>query len=73
MEEKVYFKEGDVVYLKQNIANSPEMIVEKIEKIFLPGNKVKKLLIGIRTFWFTKDGAIQKGRFNFKDLKKKEK
>jgi len=73
MENKTYFKEGDIVVLKQDLKNKPAMVIEKIEKTNLPGEGSKRLLIGIRTFWFTNDGHMERGRFNFKDLEKKRK
>jgi uncharacterized protein YodC (DUF2158 family) len=63
---KVFFHEGDVVKLKQNI-DSPEMVVEQVIRAGdEPG--MDKQLLGIRCFWFCKNFTIQKNKFNFKDL-----
>lgn len=64
---KQFIHEGDTVKMKQQIANSPEMIVEAIDKMSdAPG--AQKTMLGIRCFWFASDMSIQKNRFNFKDL-----
>ena len=67
--EKRYFKEGDVVTLRQDVPNKPTMIVEEIAKQRdYKSTEDTKALLGIRCVWFTKSGYIQKNRFNFKDL-----
>lgn len=64
---KIYFYEGDIVKIKQDIPNSPDMVIESLDKIAInPGDK--KTMNGIRCFWFCKNGTIQKNRFDFKDL-----
>lgn len=75
MEDKVYFKAGEIVTLKQDIPNKPKMYVSKVEKkTFKPNFKILKesedLLIGIRCRWFTNDGFLQEYIFNTKDLEK---
>ena len=72
MEENIYFNPGDVVILKQNIPNKPEMIViKKVASIFKHEDKrdKKTVLLGIKCMWFTKDGLYQEAIFNTKDLK----
>jgi len=68
MAEKKYFKEGDLVVLRQEIPNRPIMVIEKIEKLNITRENESRSLSGIRCFWFDKNGGIQKNRFNFKDL-----
>ena len=65
---KDFIYEGDTVKIKQKIPNAPEMVVEEIEKIREKVGDSKKM-VGIRCFWFTSDGHIQKNRFDFKDLR----
>lgn len=70
MEEKIFFKEGDLVTIRQDVPNKPVMMVEKVEKLHMPVDNASnsKSLLGIRTLWFDKNGALHKNRFNFKDL-----
>ena len=75
MEDKIYFKAGEIVTVKQDIPNKPKMYVVKVEKrTFKPNFKMLKdvddLLIGIRCRWFTSDGFLQESIFNTKDLEK---
>ena len=65
--EKDYLKEGDVVSLRQEIANKPNMIVDKLLRNRGDGVDAGKLA-GIRCFWFDSTGAIQKNIFYSKDL-----
>lgn len=67
--EKVYFKPGELVQLKQDLPNKPIMLVVKKENSILR-NKVSddKILKGIRCRWFTKDQFLQEAIFNTKDL-----
>lgn len=69
MEDKIYFKPGDVVSLKQNIPNKPIMIVVKKETSLFK-NKISEdnILKGIRCRWFTIDGTLQEAIFSTKDL-----
>lgn len=69
MEDKIYFKPGDVVSLKQNIPNKPIMIVVKKETSIFK-NKISEdnILKGIRCRWFTTDGTLQEAIFSTKDL-----
>ena len=66
MEEKIFFTAGDVVTLRQHIANVPTMIVKTIDKVAAHGEK--PLLFGITCFWFTDTMEFQEKRFNTKDL-----
>lgn len=66
-EDKVYFLPGQIVKLKQDIPNSPEMIVMRKEtNVFNHDNKGK--LKGIRCRWFTTDGQLQEAVWSTKDL-----
>lgn len=66
--EKVFFKAGDKVMIKHDIANRPEMIVQSVDKTTF-GND-KSGLLGVTCIWFSDTKELQKARFNTKDLKK---
>ncbi len=71
MEEIIYFNPGDIVTLKQDIPNKPQMIVVRKETSLFKHDKKedkKSVLIGIRCRWFTTTGALQEAVFNTKDL-----
>lgn len=67
MEDREFFKGGDIVTLRQDIPNKPVMLVDKIDRLKMSDSSSISL-IGINTIWFDKNGAIHKHRFNFKDL-----
>lgn len=72
-EDKTYFLPGQIVKLKQNIPNSPIMMVVKKEtSVFKYDSKrlndKKPILIGIRCRWFTNTGELQEATFSTKDL-----
>ena len=73
-EDKIYFNAGDIVKLKQDVPNSPVMIVVKKEtSLFKHDRKEddkRPILKGIRCRWFTNSGELQEAIFNTKDLKK---
>lgn len=79
MEEKIFFKSGEIVTLRQNIPNAPTMyVVDIVKGVFRP-DMVKGLkkpedsfLKGIRCRWFTTDGTLQEAVYNTKDLVKIE-
>lgn len=65
--DKVFFTPGDIVTLKQDISNVPEMVVKSIDKTTIrDGNK--PVLFGVTCFWFTDYKELQSARFNTKDL-----
>jgi hypothetical protein len=66
--DKTYFKEGDVVTLRQDMPYKPTMMVQKVEKYKMTPGSGDRSLLGIKTIWFTKDGMMQTHLFNFKDL-----
>lgn len=64
---KTYIKPGDIVRVNKEIQNRPLMIVEQIEKSKqATGNT--ETTTGIRCFWFDTKLALNKAKFNFKDL-----
>ena len=71
MEEKVYFKPGDCVTLRQhNMMEAPIMLVLRKEQALFKDSSGLK---GIKCRWFTKDGLMQEAVFNTKDLILKQK
>ena len=86
--EKVYFKPGETVILKQDIPNKPKMIVKSVDKVEISDNKERSnipgkrerltardsetVFLGITCFWFTTSLELQIHRFNSKDLVKNE-
>lgn len=71
MEDKVYFMPGDVVRVRQNIPNRPDMIVVGKETNRFkpdPDESGKEYLQGIKCRWFSTDMKLQEGIFNTKDL-----
>lgn len=66
-EEKVYFAPGQVVKLRQPIANKPLMVVQKVERNMIRTNG-KDLLKGVKVRWFTDNGFLQEAVFSTKDL-----
>lgn len=66
-EDKTYFLPGQIVKLKQNIPNSPiMMVIRKETNVFSHDNRVK--LKGIRCRWFTNEGRLQEAVWSTKDL-----
>lgn len=69
MEEKIYFSPGDVVKLRQDLPNSPTMVVVKKETtLFKHKEDANNILKGIRCRWFTETGELQEATFSTKDL-----
>ena len=69
-EEKVFFQAGDVVTIKQNIHNKPEMIIvqKKTLTIKPKDGDVSNFFKGFICRWFTSTGELQEALFNTKDL-----
>lgn len=67
-EEKIFFSPGDMVKLKQNIPNSPIMIVSRIERSIIKNTNGKDILKGLKCRWFTENGFLQEATFSTKDL-----
>ena len=68
---KQYFLPGDLVILRQNIKNIPEMyVVKKVSKTITLSGVRGDYFQGILCRWFTKEGLLQEAIFNTKDLRK---
>ena len=67
--EKVYFKPGDCVTLRQKMQAPVMLVLRKEQALFKDSSGLK----GIKCRWFTKDGLMQEAVFNTKDLIKVEK
>lgn len=69
-EEKVFFQAGDVVTIKQNIRNKPEMVIvqKKTLTIKPKDGDVSNFFKGFVCRWFTSTGELQEALFNTKDL-----
>lgn len=66
-EDKTYFLPGQIVKLKQNIPNSPiMMVIRKETNVFSHDSRGK--LKGIRCRWFTNEGRLQEAVWSTKDL-----
>ena len=73
MREMVFFKPGEIVQLKQDVDNKPQMIVDSIPKARMPREeeeRKKSVLLGVKCYWFTSTGFYQEKTFNSKDLEK---
>ncbi len=66
--DKVYFTPGNTVTLKQELPNKPVMIVKSKETKTIRDTRESTHFIGIKCFWFTREGAYQEQIFNTKDL-----
>ena len=64
-DEKIYFKPGDCVTLKQKELNPPVMLVLRRETAIFKDNPNFK---GIKCRWFTTSGELQEAVWNTKDL-----
>ena len=62
--DKVYFKPGDLVTLRQNMDAPKMLVLRKEQALFKDSSGLK----GIKCRWFTKDGLLQEAVFNTKDL-----
>lgn len=69
-EDKIYFKPGDCVTLRQGkVMHAPVMLVLRKEAALFKDNQGFK---GIKCRWFTDSGLLQEAVFNTKDLIKVE-
>lgn len=66
-EDKIYFKPGEVVTLRQDIPNKPIMLVVRKVSTIIKKQEDSNLR-GILCRWFTTDGTLQENVFNTKDL-----
>lgn len=69
-DEKIFFKPGDLVQIKQNIPNKPAMIVVRVERSIMKDTDGKDYLRGIRCRWYSTDQKLQEAVFSTKDLVK---
>lgn len=71
--EKEFFLPGDVVTLRQDIINKPEMIVVRkaVTTVKLQNETKSNIFQGIVCRWFSTTGMLQEATFNTKDLLKK--
>lgn len=67
-EDKIFFKPGDLVTLRQDIPNKPTMIVVRKETNFIPDKYKETQLRGIRCRWFSSNGVLQEATWSTKDL-----
>lgn len=67
-EEKIFFKPGDLVMLKQNLSNKPEMVVVRVERSIMKDTEGKDYLRGIRCRWYSTDQKLQEAVYSTKDL-----
>ena len=68
-EEKVFFSPGQLVKMKQELPNSPLMVVYRTERSIMRNlNNGRDILKGCRCRWFTSDGHLQEAVFSTKDL-----
>ena len=68
---RIYFSPGDIVKVKHDLKNRPDMVVKSVDKIENPKDDDDgKSLLGITCFWFDNNLVLQQYRFNTKDLEK---
>lgn len=67
-EEKMFFRPGDIVTLRQDISNKPKMVVVRKETTLFKDSYQSTQLRGIRCRWFTTTGELQEATWNTKDL-----
>lgn len=68
MIDKIFFKEGDLVELKQAMPNKPTMFVYSVDKTSIREDD-KAILLGITCLWFDDSKRPHKLRLSSKDLK----
>lgn len=67
-EEKLFFRPGDIVTLRQDIPNKPKMIVVRKETALFKDSYQNTQLKGIRCRWFSDNAELQEATWNTKDL-----
>ena len=67
-EDKIFFRPGDIVTLKQEIPNKPTMVVIRKEATIFKEKQQNPQLRGIRCRWFTTNGKLQEATWSTKDL-----
>lgn len=70
-EEKIFFNPGDIVKIKHDIDNIPEMyVVEKVVRSVIDKNGNKdNIFIGIKCRWFDNNKVLREAIFSTKDIK----
>lgn len=63
--EKIFFKPGDLVTIRQNMQSPVMLVIRKENSLFKDSPKLK----GLRCRWFTTSGLLQEAVFNTMDLK----
>lgn len=67
IENKIFFKPGDLVKVKHKLEYAPlEMVVIKVEKVHTVNNE--HALAGVLCYWFNAKKEYMQNRFNTKDL-----
>lgn len=67
MIDRIYFKEGELVELKQSIPNKPVMFVYTVDKASIRSDD-KATLLGITCLWFDDFKRPHRLRYSSKDL-----
>ena len=69
-DDRIYFTPGQLVRIKQDLANKPIMlVVGKVSNVFKHSSDQKNnVLKGIKCIWFNTKQELQEGIFNTKDL-----
>lgn len=70
--DRVFFSAGNLVELKHDIPNKPQMVVVSVDKLPMKvgGDNDKVALLGVTCIWFSTDCKLQSHRFSTKDLVK---
>lgn len=71
LDNRLYFTAGDIVTVKHDIPNKPVMwVLEKSTRNMKNSetNTYETVFLGIKCRWFDKNGDLQEGVFNTKDL-----
>lgn len=67
-ENKIFLSPGDIVELRQNIPNKPQMLVIRKVNSMFKNETGRGPLVGMKCIWFTTTGELQEGVFSTKDL-----
>ena len=72
-ETRVYFNPGDIVTVRHDVENKPQMwVIEKSVRSMYnkETNEKENIFLGIKCRWFDKNQVMQEGLFSTKDLLK---
>lgn len=67
-DDKIYFSPGQLVQLRQPLANKPVMVVHRVERSIMRKENGRDVLKGVKCRWFTDNGFLQEAIFSTKDL-----